>query len=167
MARGTRGRRADYDWQAQAGSITALDLTAGASSIIAMIAFLQASTMVRIRGEAFVQLNAAAANERTIIALGLLVTTDEAVAAGGGSIPEPFDDAESPWVWHSFASVSSGAEAAVVSDGLFARVPIDSKAMRRVKQNETLVFVAEIANTPADQGGTVDILAGVRVLTAQ
>ena len=54
--------------------------------------------------------------------------------------------------------MTSGAEAAIVTDGLHDSLVVDTKAMRCVKPNDTVAFVFQ---TPAelvkDQTGTIDI----------
>ena len=168
MAHGRRssGRRADYTWNGLSGQVASLDLAEGVVGLgDAHFDFEEAQTLVRVRGAALVQLDAGGVDERAMIALGIIVVNDQAATAGVGSIPTPGTEPLAPWVWHTYVGVSSGAEAAVVEDGLIARVVIDSKAMRKVKANEALVFVAEIAQS-VDQTGSVDILYGLRALVS-
>ncbi len=163
MARSS-GRRTDYEWQAVAGRITTLDLAEGSANVgtNGMVVSVP-STSMRIRGEVLVQLDAGAVDERACIAMGIIKVSNSAFAAGIGSIPNPFADAESEWVWHSFTSVTSMAEAAVGSDYIASRVVIDSKAMRKCKPNETFAFVAEVASS-VDATGSVDLIYGWRQL---
>jgi len=166
MARARSGRRADYEWSQIGSQITAVDLAVGTKALgTASSEANLAQTIMRLRGQVFAQLDATAVDERVIIACGLGIVSADAVAAGAGSVPGPSSDADWSWMWHGFLTMSSGAEAAVVGEMLFDRREVDSKAMRRVKPNESLVFVTEVVQS-IDQGGTFDLLYGVRVLIA-
>ncbi len=166
MANRSRGRRADYFWLAMTGEIESLDIaTATAGLGDTQINYVESQTLMRLRGQYAVQLDATAVNERALVAFGIIKVKTAAAAGGVATIPTPFTEPSADWIWYDYLWVSSGAEAAVVDDMLFARGQIDSKAMRRVKPDESIIFVAEIAETN-DQGGTVDIMYGVRALTA-
>ncbi len=165
MARGRgSGRKTDYDWFGICGSQTGLDLadtTPGLGSVA--FTFNQASTVTRIRGMLGVQMDATAVEERAIIAFGLIVVSENAFAAGVASVPHPHTDSEASWIWHNYVWLSSGAEAAVNTNSLFARVEVDTKAMRKVKNTERLVMVGEVCSI-VDQGGTWDFQYGLRLL---
>ncbi len=160
------GRRNDYDWLGICGVMTGLDLAVG-SAVQGSTRFdaSSSSTLMRTRGEILVQLDAAAVDERSIIALGLIKVKTAAAVAGVASIPTPSTESAADWLWHGWALVTSGAEAAVVNDQLVARLTVDSKAMRKLKADESVVLVAEACGG-VDQGGTVDIIYGLRILTA-
>ncbi len=165
MARRT-GRRTDYEWAVAAGLVTAIDLDPTASSspgagAIAAIDVGGSGTITRIRGEVFGQLDAGAVDERAVLACGLLVMTDDAVTAG--AFPEPSTDGSLPWIWHGFLTLSSGAGASAAEDAGYDRLTLDSKAMRRVKAGEQLIFLADCAAS-LDQAGTADVMYGIRVL---
>ena len=160
MARG-RGRRTDYNWDNFGDVMDALDLsTTDAQFGTQGLVSGEAATITRVRGRIGVTLNAAAANEDAIILVGLtVVKTDAFIAAATPEISttaSPSDEAS--WLWQGAIYVSSGAEAAVITDGLIRDLEVDSKAMRKVKANDTLALVI---HTPAklvtDQGGTFDL----------
>jgi len=168
MARGRSGRKTDYNWFSAAGDILGMDLAiataqlgAGANSLLT---FTAAQTVVRLRGQFFAQLDATAVDERVVIAVGLIVVSENAAGAGITSIPHPFTDSSEDWIWHGFMHLSSLAEGSVVNDALFDRQIIDSKAMRKVRLSEQLAFVAEVADS-TDGGGTVDLTYGYRILS--
>ncbi len=167
MARQTRGRRSDYEWLGVCGTVTALDLAVNAVQI-GTTGFVSevSQTLIRVRGRVFGQLDIAGVDERVMVAVGLIVVSSEAFAAGAGSVPSPGSDSEAPWLWHDHLSMSSGAEAAVVTDAYFDRIQIDNKAMRRLKPNENIAFMAEVCAT-ADMGGSLDLMYGLRVLVAR
>ena len=162
-ARSRRGRRTDYTWQGSGVEMTALDISS--SSIVTVASANLAATVMRCRGRLMGQLDTGGADERVSIVLGLIVADDDQLAAGVSAFPTPAADADAEWIWVGSLLVSSGAEAAVVEDGLFDRISLDSKAMRRVKQNDNVVLVAETpANGSVDQTGTVDVIGFIRVL---
>ena len=165
MARGRSGRKTDYEWQTGLVSIDLIDLAVNAGGMEDVFTLASPGTIVRVRGELLVQLDAGAVDERVVLALGLKVVSENAAAAGVASVPGPFVDGADDWFWHGYAVMLSLAEAAVVNEALFARVHVDSKAMRRVKPSEHIVFVAQVAGS-TDQAGTVDILGGLRILFA-
>ncbi len=80
-------------------------------------------------------------------AFGLAVVSDRAFAAGVASVPGPFTDAswDGWFVWHSFTyalEASAGATPTAVLD-MANRLQVDSKAMRKISDEETIVLVAE------------------------
>jgi len=164
MARGRSGRKTDYEWQAACGNVSAVDIAVGVATVpIWFIDFTVPATLMRIRGHILLQLDAAGVDERALVSFGIgLFSTDARVA---GAVPEVFDEAEFGWIWYGFGSVTSLAEAAIAGEGpgMIHRIEVDSKAMRKVKPNQSIALVAEVCST-SDMGGTVDILAGARVL---
>ena len=147
------------------GQITALDLAEGAIAIGDLGATFTAAavTILRIRGRLIAQLDAGAVDERASIAVGIIIVTTRAFNAGSGSMPLPQDNGENQWIWHDYVQLTSGAEVAANDTGLIDRVVIDSKAMRKMKGDETLAFMAQVADS-VDGGGTVDMMYGVRFL---
>ncbi len=62
-------------------------------------------------------------------------------------------------------TVTALAETSVTGDagGLFERIEVDSKAMRKLKDDQTLLLVCEVGQT-IDATGTFDVQAGMRYL---
>ena len=88
-----------------------------------------------------------AADSGKAIGLGLMIASDDQLAAGATAFPGPLADADADWLWHSYmllATVTTTAGDNTTAG--VARIEVDSKAMRRVKQNDNLVFVAEPDN---------------------
>ena len=165
-ARGRTGRSPDYEWFAMGGKASAVDLAAATASLgPSALAVSGPGTLVRLRGQVFLQLDAGAVDERVLVCFGIIIVSNEAFAAGVASVPKPFTDADADWMWHGFLSVTSGAETGIVSDFLVDRVLVDSKAMRKVKSSQTLIFVAEVASSQ-DAAGTFDYMYGIRILGA-
>ncbi len=172
MPRGRRsGRGPDYDWEVLAGLATGVDVATGtkflwgATTGETNLEAGTALTLMRMRGRCFAQLDATAVDERVIVSVGAIVASADAIAAGTGSLPGPDSDGDDEWIWHGNLLLSSGAEAAVNTNSLFDRLEIDSKAMRKLKQNQAIVLVGEVAFS-LDQGGTFDFMYGARFLTA-
>ncbi len=117
-------------------------------------------TVVRTRGNVAVKPTALNADVTIVGAFGLAVVSDQAFAAGAGSIPGPFDDAEwDGWfVWHSFSYTFEFADATGFQGPMDLNTEVDSKAMRKVTDNETIVLMAE------SQIGAFAIAMNIRLL---
>jgi len=119
-------------------------VSSGGALLIGSFPFEEPATIMRTRGQVSVLPAALGADVDIIGAYGIGVVTQEAFAAGVGSIPEPFTDADwGGWyVWRSFSYHFEFATAAAVNfpDWNFE---VDSKAMRKVSNNEVLVIIAE------------------------
>ena len=111
-------------------------------------------TLVRTRGEFQMYLeSASSAGAGFIGAVGLAVVTDQAFNVGITAIPGPVTESNfDGWLYHRFFSVIAGGiidgGAAADHDQVNAmsaavRVEIDSKAMRKVKEGETIVGIME------------------------
>ncbi len=123
------------------------------------------NTLVRIRGTVAVSLDSGAVNEAFLIRAGIIKVMPDAFAAGAGSIPSPVDDPEAEWLWHSYfplRALATGNDS--LSGGGVQRTEIDSKAMRRVKTNERLVFMVDA--TILSGSPTMDFTYGFRTLLA-
>ncbi len=166
MARSRSGRRADYEWTGACGEVDAVDLaesTNVSTSGIVFVDFVAPFTIARIRGHIFCQLDATATDERAIIAWGIgIVSTD---ARQAGSTPDPSDEPDFPWMWYGYSTITSLAETAASPQGMFHRLEVDTKAMRKVKPGQSVVLLGQVCKA-ADQAGTWDVLAGLRVLLA-
>ncbi len=121
---------------------------------------LERSTIARIRGNAYVHMDAGAALDSINVALGLIIVPDEAFAAGIGSVPSPLIDSESSWIWHSYfpmgPAVTATDDGGDISRNM--RIVIDSKAQRKIQTDEVLIFVwdaAVISGSPTFDGQAV------------
>jgi len=102
-------------------------------------------TVTRVRGIISIKPQVFAADLDMSGAYGICVVSDEAFTAGAASIPRPFDDAGwDGWLlWGAFAM---RLEIVGAGDDFFpANITqeIDSKGMRKVTDNETIVFMVE------------------------
>ncbi len=116
-------------------------------------------TIARIHGVIDLILTATAASSNGFIgAVGLGIVTTDAFLAGGASLPDPLgDQAWGGWLYHQHFDVRSIT--ATLADGVNAsschqRIEIDTKAMRKMKPNETLMGRIETTET-----GTATMLA--------
>ena len=86
----------------------------------------------------------AAADAEIVGAFGIAIVSDQAAAAGAASIPGPWSNADwDGWfVWEGFAMSLQFSDATGVFLDSVQSV-IDSKAMRRVGDNDTIVAMCE------------------------
>jgi len=110
------------------------------------ISSLENQTIVRIRGTLTVWLEVVttAGDGFTRFAAGIGIASLQAFDAGVASLPAPSSDAEWPgWLWFHEGSALIGSETTEVLRGPMSavRIPIDSKAMRKFRQNEVLFGV--------------------------
>ncbi len=151
-------------WEGLNFRLTGIDNADGSSALNGFsLAAGSPFTILRMRGQVMLQIDAAAVDDRISVAMGLILVPARAVAVGITAMPLPSTNIEDDWIWHSFLTVTSGAGAAIENSFSVDRVILDSKAMRKVKEDEDLVFVSEVG-LGVDAGGTHDILGGVRVL---
>ena len=117
-------------------------------------------TLVRTRGEILLRLSTTAGGTTDGFggAVGIGIANENAFAAGTGSIMDPFDDAEwDGWIWHSFFHVNGPA----TLGSAFARIEIDSKAMRKI----AALDVVYGAVSPEETGVEVlQVIADTRML---
>jgi len=127
-----------------------LAVGAGAKVLIASFdpfaAGLPKPTVVRTRGNVSIRQGTGIIVDTEIVgAFGLAVVSDQAFTIGITAIPGPFND--SGWDgWFVWGSFSIAYEAVGTSETLLMtdrQFEVDSKAMRKVTENETIVLVAE------------------------
>ena len=106
-------------------------------------------TIVRMRGEVLLFLSTVT----TILdgfqsfAMGIGIVSDRAFAAGGASVPAPLTTVEwEGWLWHHMGAGLAGLSTTEVAQGPSdaIRIPIDSKAMRKVGSDETVFGAIEL-----------------------
>ena len=137
-----------------------VSVTGAGALIVASSSFEEPLTIVRTRGAFTLKPTSFASDLNFTGAMGMAIVSTEAFTAGIASVPEPFSDADwGGWmVWRSFGEhVQSITQAGVIYPGSLT-LEIDSKAMRKVTPNETLVVVAE------SQAGAFDVFDGTRHL---
>ncbi len=165
-ARNFRGRssapRRQVTWigPADQGYIT---VAAGGATILGsfdpIAAGMDKPTIVRTRGFVGIVPLSYTADLTVTGAFGVGVVSTQAFAAGIASVPEPFDEADwDGWfVWRSFAFEYEFQD----STGSFLStfgLEVDSKAMRKVSANETMVLVGQ------SESGAFKIAPHIRAL---
>ena len=135
-------------------------IATGASGIIGSFPFGGPATIVRVRGILNIQPQTAAADLSISGAFGACFVQNEAFAAGAASLPRPFDDSSgNAWFVHQFVSYRlEFLDATGVISPMGFRADIDSKAMRKVNENLTMVFMYE------SQSGAANVTAHMRML---
>ncbi len=125
-----------------------ISVASGASVIIASFDpaanFLLKPTIVRSRGEVTIRPQTFGADLSIGGALGICVVSDEALAAGTAAIPRPFDDADwGGWmVWQSFFYNLEFSDTTGLRQ-VDKSWQVDSKAMRKVSDGESVVLMCE------------------------
>jgi len=146
----TRGKRRTTAWGLGPNAV-ALSIASNAAQIwtngITLVAEEEV-TLVRTRGEVQIFLTSVTAiGDGFHGAVGIGVVTEQAFAAGVGSVPSPFDNAEwDGWLWHSFFNVHqrTSTEGDGVNDTCgHIRIPIDSKAMRKWTSEQVIIGVVD------------------------
>jgi len=120
-------------------------------------------TLLRSRGNILVQATPDAAGDAANVAFGLIVVHSNALTIGTTALPGPIADVGADWLWHTFVPMDAISLTAADPNarGVVHRVEIDSKAMRRVSSDHTVVLMSE-----ADSGSFASITAqvGLRLL---
>ncbi len=117
---------------------------------------LRPLTIVRSRLEVLWGSDQTAASEQPHGALGAMIVSDQASAAGAGSIPDPITNSDAPWFVYEplIVRFEQLTAAGFESDAGF-HVKVDSKAMRKVGNNEDIAIVA--VNSDAAHGAVISI----------
>ena len=142
-----------------------LGLTAEGTFVAAgILSFGITETIVRCRGEITLEMDGPSIADKAMIAYGLAVVTTDAATVGASAMPDPAGEADFSWLY--WRQVSLSAE--TVSDGMLRafRDTVDTKAMRIVRPNYSLVWLfqyVDITGTPP-----IDIvIPQTRVLTLE
>jgi len=150
--RGRPSSRRAKAWAIGPGASTSTSFTSTTAAILgsgAVLATESKVTILRVRGMITVRLiTATSIGDGFHFAIGLGIVSSDAFGVGVTAVPNPIADAQwDGWMWHQFGDVHqiTGAEA----DGSNAvsnimRIPVDTKAMRKFGDNETLMFNMEV-----------------------
>ena len=163
----TSARRGSYRPPTDWSSVSNAGLTNIAATTKILVASFQvvgsSHTVKRTRGLIHWKSDQLTASEYTIGAFGMCVVSEDAFAAGVASIPGPFSDASSDlWMVHQYVVSDMIFGTAVGFDSMGGRsYEIDSKAMRKVSEEERLVVVFENGAADAAQFGFA-----IRLLTS-
>ncbi len=126
---------------------------------------LETITLIRTRGDLLLQFDPASIADMVQVGIGLAVTSADAFVVGGSTaVPGPLTDPEWDWVYHRLVSFGPAIAAAQTETALpqHFREAVDSKAMRKMKDNQALCWVAEAVVISG--GGDVDVFVQGRHL---
>ncbi len=149
------GRRRDTLWLVVGVGATTMTISGGTitNSMNAAALAYRPFTVIRAIMDYSVRSDQAAALEEQTVAAGAAVVSDQAVAIGVTAVPTPITDRGSDlWFMHQtmFAEESSLTDRSK-PHGVWH---VDSRAMRRVDDDQDIVFVLEI-NTVTGSGAIV------------
>jgi len=101
-------------------------------------------TIVRVRGELLATIDVNAATDEGILAVGLVVASQEASSVGAAAYPDPLSDMDrEDWLWHKlipFVGQFGAAQSATLGTQV-TRVEIDSRAMRKLNEGDAVSMV--------------------------
>ncbi len=167
VGRARGGPRREFSWF-EIEPVSAVLTVAGGTIFNSMSAVELARrpfTIMRTHLTCWIESDQSAASEKQLAAIGLAVVSDQAAAAGVGSIPTPITDDDSDlWFVHKFLmSNFLFASGVGFAEGQSAGMlyEVDSKAMRKVNDGEDIVVVAEV---DAVIGGGVVVTTAGRLL---
>jgi len=153
--------RRKTDWTAAGDQPTTLvsvptAQTRVVSSIVVTEGAIFAPTIVRIRGTVHIELAAETAAESLIMyGIGIGLFDDRAFAvANAAGLPKPIlDSDDEAWMWMHYGHIGTGPDLSnpppVESDAtgrkIAVDIEVDSKAMRKWDENQTLAWVCQNA----------------------
>ena len=110
------------------------------------LAFVAPATILRIRGSFFVQFDSTAqVGDNISVAVGIGIVSTDAAALGATALPDPASELEYPWLWWGSMNLASEVAAAPTAWGPGAQfMEVDTKAMRRVKPQQSLALIVEV-----------------------
>ena len=162
---GRQALRRKTSWGLGPGGTGATQVTSSGALIVGAGASAtdDGLTLVRTRGSFDMQIaDTAGISDAIIGAMGIGIVTAEAFAIGITAVPSPItDDVWDGWLFHQYFGYSPGLiiSTTLVSAGY--RIPVDSKAMRKLDFGDTIFFGLETVET-----GTVvlNVMANSRLL---
>ncbi len=158
-----RPSSANLDWSSfgfQQNSITGGGSKTLLTTFVSQLAL--ELTIVRIRGICAVWSDQVAASEDQVGALGFIVVTDDAAAAGATAVPGPVTDKTADWFFMlNFIQRINVGTAVGIEPHFEHQYAVDGKAQRIIEPAETIAMVAE---SQAESDGFVISMQG-RVLS--
>jgi len=125
---------------------TGITTLAAATAVIdsSAVPLTQSQTLIRTRGQIIIQSDQTATSEQPVGAVGMAVVSSQSVAVGVGSVPTPYTDQDSDlWVMHQYFATDLRFETAIGFQSVMRVFEFDSKAMRKMEDGQTLIFVVE------------------------
>ena len=138
----SRGRPNDYDWELSRGT----DLARASGQVVQFEAFISdtAETLMRFRGDVIITLDSAGQTLGDVLVVGWGLIRS---ASGSSDVGvSPLFEGGAPWLAYGVATLSNES-AAIESLGLsgasMLRWDVDSKAMRKLRENESIYVIFE------------------------
>ena len=163
-----RGPKRLTQWGLGPGGSAGDSVSASSSVILGSgVTFGASGTVVRIRGNLQVVLASFTSSGHGYhFAMGIGVVTSAAFAAGIASIPTPLTEAAwDGWMYHRFGdvhgSLAAGSTSTGQGNGASFDTEVDTKAMRKVSDEMTVVAVIELVEVGT---AVVDIFFDIRLL---
>jgi len=144
----SRGRSRRTEWFVGPGGTGVSTLTTSAASILGsgIITTFGEETVVRTRGLVDCSLiSSTSAGDGYFGAVGIGLVSSAAFTAGATAVPTPINEQGwDGWLFHHFFSVHEDSPDGQGSGSAHHRFEIDSKAMRKVQEDETLYAAIEV-----------------------
>jgi len=156
-----RAPRRRMTWEGNALSIS--NLFAGTPQTLTLLseAVLEnfpLPTIIRVRGRIGVYADTAVAADTVFtVIMGIMVVPTSTIATS----PTPLTDIGSDWLWWDAATVRA-ATGSELDTTTVDRIVVDNKAMRKVGNNESVIFTAEMVN--CEGTGQANVCGTLRVL---
>ncbi len=121
--------------------------------------FTISSTILRVRGGFWAGLDATAVNgDLVTLTVALGIVSSDAATAGAASLPDPGVEFGYPWLYWKEIRLASFSSIPVTGWGPSHQYyEIDSKAMRRVHQGQSLVSIIDVTSNTGAVGLHVEI----------
>ena len=140
------GKKIDYKrWE----GIPAVSLNAAAIATLAgsFLSFTQSATILRCRVADMLMMFGAnqVAGDQSTSAWGLGIFSSDAVAAGVGSLPDPGQEPNYPWLWWGEFNLRNnlGLPVSDQAGPTALRFSVDTKAMRRIHPGQSIAWVIQ------------------------
>ena len=129
------------------------------------LSFSDPGTILRVRGQYAVGFDGGADGDLQKVGFGIAVLATDVFLGAVASMPTPLGDVDYPWLFWYESNLQLTVPIAGESSSdimAFERVVVDSKAMRKVKPNETVFYIVQTsAAVPTDIAiGQMRVLIG-------
>ena len=124
-------------------------------------------TLVRVRGEIFSQLGAAAnaQGDAILVAHAIQVVDAKQFAIGPTALPMPITNNSEDFLWYGSSILAQNDQTTVLNNqSNFDRIHVDSKSMRKISINQVLVMCTEIALLSGGTGEDINFALILRML---
>ena len=107
------------------------------------LSFVQSVTILRCRTSVILQFDETRqAGDQMDVGLGLAIVSTDAATLGATAVPDPLEEPEFPWLYWVDQHLECINTGSTYDPGSSLRWEVDTKAMRKVKPSETLIWVS-------------------------